>query len=249
MNNEKREIEYFFKDLNFNEEKHIYTVGDKKLPSVSKLIKNFHSQFDVYSNSLRVSKKLGVTQDKIIKQWDDIKEESCIRGTRVHNFAENYSFNRTLSPQCNQEKAVLNFWKTIPKYVSIISTEIKMYHKVYNYAGTLDALFFNKKDSTYHIIDYKTNKDIFKNFNGQTLFEPFNDLLDSPYSKYTLQLSFYKILLEQIGLKIASLKLVWLRQDSNFEIYDLKDVSSILIKYLDSKNDTIGNNTKNPIPI
>lgn len=60
----------------------------------------------------------------------------------------------------------------------------------------------------------------------------FDNLLDSPYNKYQLQLSFYQILLEQIGLKVSSRKLIWLRPTGKYELYNTEDYTDVLRDWL-----------------
>ena len=74
-----------------------------------------------------------------------------------------------------------------------------MYHKEYLFGGTLDLLLYDTIQEGYIIGDYKTNKDLFKNYRGQTLKDEFSFLLQNSFNIYQLQLSLYQILLEQLS--------------------------------------------------
>ena len=233
MNNSKREILDFFKDLEFDEGKHLYSVSGNKInSSVSKIIKNFVEPFDTYGVSLKVARYRGVPQKQILEEWESIKNEACAKGTRVHLFGELYPFNRELEPKDGYEVAIVKFWKDLPKHVIPVIMELQMYHKEFMYAGTADILLYNTVTDTFIIGDYKTNKDLFKNYKGKKMLSPFGNLLDCPYSKYQLQLSFYQILFEQIGLKVSSRKVIWLRPSGEYKMYDTEDYTEVLKEYL-----------------
>jgi hypothetical protein len=231
METVKNRIELYFKDLQFDEEKHLYTVGEEQLPSVSGLIKNYVKPFPKNA-AKKTALKEGITEAEVKARWKAISDEACDRGHRVHIFGEYYPFDRSLKPQCKQEEAVKKFWDDMPEHIVPLIMEIRMYHKKCRYAGTADIVLYNRKDDSIILGDYKTNKDLFKNFRKQTLLGPFRFLLDSPINKYQLQLSYYQILLEQTGVKVTGRKLVWLKKDGTYQMYDLEDYTEILKKEL-----------------
>lgn len=236
MENTITDIKDYFKDLIFNEEKHIYTVEGKQLPSVSKLIEKFTIKFDEYTVSLEVAERTGASQAEVLAEWEATRVEACDRGHRVHLFGELYPFNKTLKPKCKQEEAVVKFWDSLPEHIVPVFVEIRMYHKLLNFAGTSDILLYDTIKETFIIADYKTNKDLFKNFKKKTLVYPFTHLLDSPFNKYQIQLSFYQILFEQTGHKVSSRKIVWLLKTGDFLLYDTEDLTKPLTKYLSQLN-------------
>ena len=137
---------------------------------------------------------------------------------------------------CGQERAVIKFWNDLPEHVVPLILELQMYHKQYMYAGTADVPLYNKKTKTVIIADYKTNKDLFKNFRGKKLLHPFTDLLDNPFNKYQIQLSYYQLLFEQVGLNVSSRKIIWLKKDGEYEVFDTVDYTEKLI--MEFKDDT-----------
>jgi hypothetical protein len=69
------------------------------------------------------------------------------------------------------------------------------------------------------------------------MLNPFELLLDNPFNKYQLQLSFYQILLEQIEcIKVSNRKIVWLVGDGEYRLYDVQDYTPILLEILENKN-------------
>ena len=113
--------------------------------------------------------------------------------------------------------------------------ELRMYHKVFKFSGTADILLYDTINKCFIIADYKTNKDLFKNFAGQKMTKIFSHFLDTPFNHYQLQLSYYQILFEQIGYKVSRRIIIWLKEDGTYEMYDTEDLTSILIKELKNK--------------
>ena len=231
------QIENYFKGLLFEERSHTYTVKGLIIPSVSSLLKQYITPFDAQSVSIGTARKLDMSPREVRTIWNNVKEEACNRGTRVHNFAENYAVDRTLVPLCPQEQAAKDFWDDMPDYIVPVFMEIRMWHKIYMFAGTADLVVYNKNTKMFFLLDYKTNKDLFKNYKGQTLKYPFNAMLDTPFSKYTLQLSYYQILFEQSGFKIGGRMLIWLDKNTGkYSMYSTKDCTQTLMQQLSMRN-------------
>jgi hypothetical protein len=98
------------------------------------------------------------------------------------------------------------------------------------YAGTFDILFYydaeiegkSLNNSGLVVMDWKTNKDLYKNFKEQKLLTPFDGLLDMPLSIYKLQLSLYENALHKIGLKVVGRRILWLKPDGTYEKINLE---------------------------
>ena len=133
MENTLSQIDSYFNELHFDEAKHIYTVGANKLPSVSKLIETFVEKFNAKAVSKSISIRTGVPQKDILQEWEDIKNEACDRGHRVHAFGELYPFDRTLKPSCKQEEAVVKFWTELPSHIIPMKMELRMFHKLFSF--------------------------------------------------------------------------------------------------------------------
>ena len=89
----------------------------------------------------------------------------------------------------------------------------------------------NDVNSGLVIFDFKTNASLIKEYSrsvGKMMLPPFDDMFDESLSTYTLQLSAYQIPLEDIGLKVIGRRIVWLKDDSDYEIFKLDDVTDRL---------------------
>jgi len=227
-------INNYFSDLKFVEKNHAYFVNGKRIEkSVSTIVKEFSKPFDSNLISQRSAIKTGKSQEEILASWKKECDDSLVKGKSLHNFAEAYFIDNTLIPETDNQKKFVEYWNKIPKHIIPISSELKMYHKEYMFACTLDKLLYNTVNQELIIVDYKSNKDLHKNYKGQRLLEPFEDFLDTPLNKYIIQLNLYKILLKQIpGIHVRSMKIVWFDLNNNFQIFDLMDCEDRLLNAL-----------------
>ena len=64
------------------------------------------------------------------------------------------------------------------------------------------------------------------------LLPPFDDFVEQPKSVYSLQLSAYQLPLEDIGLKVIGRRIIWLKDDGNYEKFSTPDLTERLRKIL-----------------
>jgi|SRR6187402_638951 len=233
INSKKKHVTDFFANLDFNSEQHSYNYRDRTLSSVSSIIKKFSEPFDADKIAFFVARKRGISKEEVLQEWEDKKNNACNRGNQAHSFGETYSKGDTATN--GFEQAIINFWDSIPDHVIPFLFELKMFSELFGIAGTCDILLYNTKTGKFIIVDYKTNEDLFKNYKGKKMLEPFKDLIDSPYNKYQIQLSLYQLLFEQCGFKVESRRIVWLKPDGSFEMYKTKNLVSRVKKELKSR--------------
>jgi hypothetical protein len=221
-----------FSNVKFEEKEHRYTVNGGELTPATTFLKQFEQGFDSLTKSQEYAERHGGNAEEIAAEWKETGRIAAEQGTRVHLFGEKYFYDNTLEPTDGFEQSVVAFWKSLPDTIIPFMSESRLYSLKYKYAGTSDNLFFDKWQDGIIISDYKTNKNIFKNFKGQKLFYPFNDLLDTPYNKYQIQTSLYQIPLEDIGVKVVGRWIVWLKPDGTFEKYEAEDYTQRLREYL-----------------
>ena len=226
----QNKIKEYFKELQFDAQKHSYEVRGKPLTSVSKTIHKYVEKVDFDKIAGFVAKKRGITKAEVLAEWEAKKIASCNQGTLVHTFGENYFKGK--EPTNGFEEAIVKFWDNIPEYIEPFLFELQMFSETLGIAGTSDIILYNNKTGKFIIADYKTNEDLFKNYKGKTLLEPFNDLLDSPYNKYQLQLSMYQLLFEQCGYEIESRRIIWLKPNGVYENFKTEDLTQELLKEL-----------------
>ena len=225
----------YFNDILFDAELHKYTINDEELTPVSNVVSLFYPKFKSYKVSMEVGKKRGVSPAILRAQWDKIRIESANDGSEIHSFAEEYDekqVNINKLKLNNREQNVIKWYKK-NKYV-VAAKEYLMYSKKYMIGGTADLILFNDKTNKFIIGDWKTNKDLFKNYNFQFMYPPFEFMLNTPFNHYVVQLNLYKILFES-GTKyeVEEMKIIWLPKDGEYKEYVVPDITKTLKKYLD----------------
>lgn len=226
-------IKTTFEGLTFDEPSHTYYYKGEKLPSVSKLCKLFEEKTDWNAIAQKVAVKRKTTKEDILASWKKEADISIIKGKKVHKYAECLGCNLPTIPE---EQALIDFWLDLqidyPNRYVIIAQELMMFHHQYLYAGTCDVLLWDTQEDTLIIVDYKTNKDLFKNFDGKKLVQPFIEYLDHPYNHYQIQLSFYQHLIEQIDIRVSERWIIWI--NDKYKKFKTHDLTSTLITWLNS---------------
>lgn len=227
-------------ELTFIEDKHIYYMKDidgivkNNFPSVSKLIKKFHSPFDAVGKSLQMCNGDEIEAKKLQEQWIAAGSYSTNMGSRVHyllesDLVEQYgSFKEVRQPvfECDDSQiekgdsmvlAGKNFLDLMHERGAVLlDTEMVLGDPELRYTGQPDKfwLMMNKDKTDFGLVvtDWKTNQP--KNFEVQwyngRLYAPFNDLRDYALTHYFLQLPLYaRLLLKMLkGSKYDGLKLL-----------------------------------------
>lgn len=116
-----------------------------------------------------------------------------------------------------------------------IYPELKVYNHQYKLGGTIDRPIFDGKKV--YIQDYKTNEEIVESNKYQKMYEPIAHLDDCNLTHYTLQLSLYGYMLEELGYKIVGLELIAIDSELLGSSVIRKGEKSIKVPYL--KNDVI----------
>lgn len=148
-----------------------------------------------------------------------------------------------LAPIHPKEEAVLKFMNEMPCSMHFVLNEAKVYsgkntcqerNLSEQIAGTFDMLYYcdgtDGQPKGFIILDYKTNANLVSEYNrkyGKMLREPFNAMTEEDLSLYTIQLSLYALMLEDIGIPIISRRIVWLK-DSEYQVVPVEDVSEKL---------------------
>ena len=190
------------------------------------------------------------TQQGILDAWDAENRRSCERGTKIHADLENSFYTKkkdiNLSKyeiggkfECQKDRTELDLENAVyPEYLIHWDSPSGHLH----IAGQIDLLV--KKGNTFCIGDWKTNKKIeTKSFyNSKTKSSvkmkfPLNNLDDTNYWHYCLQLSTYAYIIESYNpdFSIEDLVLVHFDHEDNMTVYHLpylkKEVERMLAFY------------------
>ena len=185
----------------------------------------------------------------LLKEWNDKRETSCIRGSEIHkkheleHLAGNTKELQSLKlggafTTINDNKIKLGEKGVYPELlISRISNDGKL-----RVAGQADLIIIDNNDL--YVLDYKTNAKIDKKSfydkklkKSATMKYPLNNIQDTNFWHYSLQLSTYAWMLEKKypNLNVKLLMLIHYDHDGNCTNYECEylksDVERMLAYY------------------
>jgi len=184
------------KQICFDEDKHTYVYRNgKAFTPVSTVIEKFKEPFDEKYHSERIAKKRGVSQEQVLEEWDEKRTSACEKGNRVHLEKEKM-VHGLVEPGRHVMRLYEKGWKPI-------GTEVILFDEDSGVAGQADLIMHDSDKII--ILDWKTNSKKIdrKNPYGKFFKEPFENVPDTLYGKYKLQLNFYRGLLERWGVDVG----------------------------------------------
>tara|TARA_R110000782_G_scaffold252970_1_gene340931 strand:- start:695 stop:1135 length:441 start_codon:yes stop_codon:yes gene_type:complete len=115
-----------------------------------------------------------------------------------------------------------SFGKLIP-----VRAEVVVGDAEWGVTGMIDQLFYNEKSKKLEIWDWKTNKAIKDKNKWQQFKEPLSHLDVCELNTYSLQLSFYKLIVERnTTLELGDSYIVWFNENNDtykiIKCYDFK---------------------------
>ena len=180
-------------NLEFKEDTHQYFYNGLEIPSVTQII----SASNV--NAL----------DNIPTS---ILDNASERGTAVHQaieFYNKYNFANISDEYRGYFEAYKHWRKQNTEYEVKIESELQVYHKIFNYAGTVDMLITNTANK-HILVDIKTTNEL--------------------NMKYvSLQLSAYKEALFSEGIEVEGMYVLWLKKDGTYEYKEVPNNKNIFM--------------------
>ena len=146
-----------------------------------------------------------------------------------------------LIPTFPKESAVKKFYDEKSEYLIPIGAEFKlstryMGDRVRKICGTCDLLFYEEDplfgEHQFVLADWKTNTSLtndYKRNNNICMKFPFDNMIDDSLSHYTLQFNLYRRMLESVGIKIGDMRLIWLKEDGNYEIVKIGKMNDSIL--------------------
>lgn len=237
--------------LIFDQVEHKYYLGGRELDSVSTIKDEYGGEFDAEKMAIACSKNpkhklYGMDPIKIQEMWTKYGEEAAKNGTKTHEFAEacflckegnEQLIEGDMSQRCTayglaaatgKEIAAANWWDCLDlnRYV-LVAKETQIVNPILEYAGTFDLLLYDLAYHHYVLKDYKTNNELFKDY-GKRLKAPLSTIPANDHGKYTVQQNLYKIQLDNIGLYIGQMDLIWLHEDGSWQEVPIQDYSRLI---------------------
>ena len=215
--------------------------------SVTGFLGQFKKPFDSDMIAARVANSRGTAKKIVLAEWKEISDIALKLGTNVHKWIEDY-YNG-LNPEMPTDERELD---RVHKFLSIyderlhkftpVHQEFRVFSRKWGLAGTLDALF--KLNEGRYVGDWKTNKkfttDDDTEGRKQKLLYPFNDMWDNSLNGYSIQLSLYRLMLqEESGYETQGGFLVWIGPNEKPMMYKIVDLRDRLYDFLQKNNNNI----------
>lgn len=231
-----------FNDVTFHDEPHKYYVNNKELISVTTIIHRYQEEFkeDYWSNYK--AEEYSLSQREVLRAWEFINKKGTIKGSAIHDYAENlfqnkifpypkqlildeFGFDPVLPEYLITKKHVDNFYSDVKGKLIPIRTEMILYDSESLIGGMLDILFYNVRMKEFQIWDWKTNKKFDKEMKSRHFQDKLYMLEDSDLEIYSLQLAMYKLIIEKnTGMKLGKSYVVWFSHNNdNYEIIETKN--------------------------
>lgn len=240
--------------------KDAWNIEKKSLLSSKKFDKTILEMYDITENDFNRE------QQAILDEWDEENRRSCERGTKIHADLENSFYQKKKDIDiskfeiggkfvCEKGRTALDLENGIyPEYlISRVSEDGKL-----RIAGQIDLLV--KKGNKLTIGDFKTNKKIeTKSFFNQRTKQsvkmkfPLNNLDDTNYWHYCLQLSTYAWMLQKYNpeFEIEDLVMIHFDHNDNMTVYHLPYLKDEVVRMLShfKKESTLKANREKRKPI
>lgn len=196
---------------------HEYYLGERQLTSFSTWIKAYKEAFDREDQAPRTAAKRGISIAQVLAEWD----RSQWVGTQTHAFIEQHyqhpqadgqSFTPTDPEVLRRCEKFLTLRAGHLRDFQPVAQELRLFHEPSGLCGTLDFLGWHVPTQQLYVLDWKTNGKIGTDRDPvwRTLRGPFADLGDHAHNVYSLQISFYRLLLAAAGIPTAGGALVHL---------------------------------------
>lgn len=244
----------YFLDPNFvfNEASHTYTYLDpstkkpvQTFTSVTGFLSQFKPEFNSELIAKQVAKRRGVHHSTVLNEWKQISDTALDLGTRLHKWIEDFYNGLNPALPTNDDtllERVLSFKalheSTLHKFTPV-RQEFRVFSRKWGIAGTIDAI--KKLNQSYYVGDWKSNKkftnDDHPEGRRQKLLYPFDDMWDNSINGYSIQLSLYRLILqEEAGFLTNGGFLVWIGPSPKPEMHKIVDLRDRLYNFL-QKND------------
>lgn len=182
----------------FNKEDHAYSKNGKPYLSGSTFAHMFEKEFPRDAIAQKVAARDEKKVDDVLAGWDSKGEISLQYGTLIHKCIETWCQYGEM-PNNEYLESIVEDWEEVFGNDPIDFNELFIQDDAHQLCGVADAV------GDYTLYDWKTG-DIHQKI-SHTLGKDFpNDRL----SLYTLQLNFYRYIIEQNGGKINHLVIGWL---------------------------------------
>ena len=244
---EKENVDERDKNIIFVENGHKYFInGDSNYISVTTIVRSIFPKFDADGLIEKLildknPKYIDKPPETIKLEWKNNGEMAAMEGTRLHRNIELYSNGIPVVDDSKEFNFFLVFKEKYP-YLHAYRTEWFIYDQEFRIAGSIDMIYKDIRDDTYHIYDWKRTKPFSsKSSKNNVGFGPFSNIPNSNLWHYSLQLNIYKYLLEKnYNIIISSMTLCRLHPNSrSHKLVNIPDMTNEVEKIFNIRQQQI----------
>jgi len=234
-------------NITFTEEGHQYSIhgSSEHYISVTTFVHEWFEPFDAKKSITKMmlgrrwktSKYYGKSSEEIEKEWEDKRNDASTKGTLLHKCIEDF-YNETPPPLSYVRPVEFNYFlefhesRVVPS-LKPYRTEWMVYDEESQIAGSIDMVY-EDASGYYHIYDWKRTAELVEDNMHQKGKFPLQDLPDTNYWRYCVQLNLYKYILEKhYGKKVKTMYLVCFHPTRSSyhhrEVCDLQPLIRLLI--------------------
>ena len=225
------------KDLKVVLRGHHYFMNDRQLLGVTYVVANFFPIFDADYWAGVKAPLIGKTKEQLLREWDKKGKESAEAGTKLHQRIDEYYHHKEVQAE---DKDYLLFKQFANAYkLNPYRSEWAIYDEDSGIVGVVD--FLDYSNGEYILYDWKRSEKVVeggqpitKNKFDEYGLKPIENVPNTDYWHYVLQLSFYRYILEKnYGIRIKESRLVVLHPTLNLPVvlttpYMIDEVNKII---------------------
>ena len=119
-----------------------------------------------------------------------------------------------------------------------VRAEVVVGDEEWGVTGMIDQLFLNEKSGNIEIWDWKTNKAMKKHNKWQQFKKPISNLDVCELNTYSLQLSFYRLIVERnTNLNLGDSYIVWFNENNEtYKVIKCYDFRDDILKIMNNKS-------------
>lgn len=226
-----------YRDANISLRDTHYYLQSSKLLGITSVVNNFFPQFDADYWAEIKAPLLGKSKEQLLEEWEHKRIESAHAGTKLHHKIDDYYHHKNVQ---TDDKDYLLFKQFADAYkLNPYRSEWAIYDEDSNIVGVVDMLDYSNGE--YILYDWKRSEKIIeggqpitKNKFDEYGLKPIENVPNTDYWHYALQLSFYRYILEKnYGIRIKESRLVVLHPNLNLPIvlttpYMIDEVNKII---------------------
>lgn len=214
-----------------------YFFHDQQLFGTTRVIANFFPKFDAEYWAEIKAPLMGKTPQQLLDEWDRKGKESSEAGTKLHQRIDEYYHHKEVQAE---DKEYLLFKQFANAYkLNPYRSEWAIYDEDSGIVGVVDMLDYSNGE--YILYDWKRSEKVVeggqpitKNKFDEYGLKPIENVPNTDYWHYALQLSFYRYILEKnYGIRIKESRLVVLHPTLNLPVvlttpYMIDEVNKII---------------------